>query len=93
MTREIIVNILEGEGAEGKGGAFKIPEAREATCFISNPGELLAIARVVKIELKDQYLTLATAKDERFVFAYGDVLGFKLAAAAQAKDRSAGFGR
>jgi hypothetical protein len=71
MTREIIVNILEGEGAEGKGGAFKIPEAREATCFISNPGELLAIARVVKIELKDQYLTLSTAKDERFVFAYG----------------------
>ncbi len=48
MTREIIVNILEGEGAEGKASAFKIPEAREATCFISNPGELLAIGRVVK---------------------------------------------
>ncbi len=85
MTREIIVSILEGEGAEGKGGAFKIPEAREATCFISNPGELLAIARVVKVELKDQYLTLATAKDERFVFAYGDVLGFKLAVADAVK--------
>jgi hypothetical protein len=93
MTREIIVNILEGEGAEGKAGAFKIPEAREATCFISNPGELLAIGRVVKVDLKDQFLTITTAKDERFAFAYADVLGFKLAAPAQAKDRSAGFTR
>ena len=46
MTREIIVSILEGEGAEGKGGSFKIGEEREATCFISTPGELMAIARV-----------------------------------------------
>ena len=93
MTREIIVSILEGEGAEGKGGTFKIPEAREATCFISNPGELLGVARVVKVELKDQFLTLATAKDERFIFAYADVLGFKLAAPAQTKGGAAGFAR
>ena len=44
MTREIIISILEGEGVEGKGGAFKIGEEREATCFISTPGELMAIA-------------------------------------------------
>ena len=31
MTREIIVSILEGEGAEGRGGSFKIGEEREAT--------------------------------------------------------------
>ncbi|HVV52430.1 MAG TPA: hypothetical protein VHO06_22375 [Polyangia bacterium] len=93
MTREIIVSILEGEGAEGKGGTFKIPEAREATCFITNPGELLAITRVVKIDLKEQFAAFTTAKDERFVFAYPDVLGFKLAAPSQAKDRSAGFSR
>jgi hypothetical protein len=93
MTREIIVSILEGEGAEGKGGNFKIREEREATCFVSTPGELLAIGRVVRVELKDLYLTLLTAKDERFAFAYQDVLGFKIAAPAQAKDRSAGFSR
>jgi hypothetical protein len=93
MTREIIVSILEGEGAEGKGGAFKIPEAREATCFISNPGDLLAIARVVRVDLKDHFLTLTTAKEEKFAFAYEDVLGFKMAVAAQAKERSAGFSR
>ena len=91
MTREIIISILEGEGVEGKGGAFKIGEEREATCFISTPGELMAIGRVLRIELKDQYVTLSTAKDERFAFAYADVLGFKLAAPAQHKERSAGF--
>ena len=91
MTREIIVSILEGEGAEGKNGSFKIGEDREATCFISAPGELLAIARVLRVELKDHYLALTTAKDERFAFAYQDVLGFKLTAPAQHKDRSAGF--
>lgn len=91
MTREIIVSILEGEGAEGKGGTFKIGEEREATCFISTPGDLLAIARVIRVELKDNYLAFSTAKEERFAFAYQDVLGFKLAAPAQHKDRSAGF--
>jgi hypothetical protein len=91
MTREIIVSILEGEGAEGKGGAFKIGDEREATCFVATPGELLAIARVIRIELKDQYISLTTAKDERFAFAYADVLGFKLAAPAQHKERAAGF--
>lgn len=93
MTREIIVQILEGEGAEGRGGTYKIPEAREATCFISNPGDLLGIPRVTKIELKDQYVAISTAKDERFSFAYEDVLGFKMAAPATAKERSAGFAR
>jgi hypothetical protein len=91
MTRDIITNILEGEGAEGRGGSFKIREEREATCFISAPGELMGIARIVRVELKDHYVSLVTAKDERYVFAYEDVLGFKLAAPAQGKERSAGF--
>jgi hypothetical protein len=91
MTREIIVSVLEGEGVDGKGGSFKIGEEREATCFISTHGELLAIARVVRLDLKDGYLVLATGKDERFTFAYADVLGFKMAAPSQHKDRSAGF--
>ena len=93
MTREIIVSILEGEGAEGKGATFKLPEAREATCFISNPGDMFAVTRVVRVDLKDHYLTLSTSKDERFIFAYEQVLGFKLAVASQAKERAAGFSR
>jgi hypothetical protein len=94
MTREIIVSILEGEGAQSSAGAVVLREDREATCFISTPGELMAVARIVRVELKDKFVTLQTAKDERFVFAYEDVLGFKLASpTSHPKDRTAGFSK
>jgi hypothetical protein len=94
MTREIIVSILEAEGAETRPGGLTVREDREATCFVSAPGDLLAVARIVKVELKDKFLILQTAKEERFAFAYEDILGFKLAAtAAHIKERTAGFGR
>jgi hypothetical protein len=94
MTREIIASILEREGATSKSGALTIPSEKDATCFISTPGDLFAIARVVRAELLDHHVVLTTAKEERFAFAYQDVLGFKVSpAAAQSKDRSAGFGR
>jgi hypothetical protein len=94
MTREIIASILEREGATSKSGTFSLPAEREASCFISTPGDLLAIARVLRAELFDHHLVLSTAKEERFAFAYEDVLGFKFpSAATQSKDRSAGFGR
>jgi hypothetical protein len=93
MTREIILSILESEGAETKGGTLAFREDREVTTFISAPGEILHVARVVRVELKDKFVALQTTKDERFAFAYEDVLGFKFATAINVKDRSAGFGR
>ena len=91
MTRDIIVQILESEGAKGGANGFAFREDRDATCFVSAPGDLLQIPRVVKIDLKEKFVALQTAKDERFLFAYEDVLGFKLTPAAT-KDRTAGFG-
>ncbi len=91
MTRDMIVQLWEGEGAKLAGQGIAIREEREATCFISTHGELMAIAKLTRLELKETYLVLQTAKDERFVFAYGDVLGFKLASPAAPKDRPAGF--
>ena len=93
MTREIILSILESEGAEAKGGALAFREDREVTAFVSSPGELLNVARLVRVELKDKFVCLQTAKDERYTFAYEDVLGFKFSTATTIKDRSAGFGR
>jgi hypothetical protein len=94
MTREIILSILEGEGAgDAKGGALTLRDDREVTAFVSAPGEILNVARIVRVELKEKFVSLQTAKEERYVFAYEDVLGFKFAAAATFKDRSAGFGR
>jgi hypothetical protein len=93
MTREMIVQIWEAEGAKLSGHAVNIREEREATCFIQSPGEVMAVARITKLDLRDGFLTLQTAKDERFVFAYEDVLGFKLSSPSTPKDRPAGFGR
>ncbi len=91
MTRDIIVQILESEGAKGGANGFVLREDREASCFVSAPGDLLQIPRVVKIELKEKFLALQTAKEERFLFAYEDVLGFKVTVTST-KDRTAGFG-
>ena len=90
MTREIITQILEAEGAKASGSVFTIREDREATCFVSAPGDLLQIPRIVKLDLRDKFLALQTAKEERFLFAYEDVLGFRLAAQT-VKERATGF--
>jgi hypothetical protein len=93
MTREIITHVLESEGLKSGAHGFAIAEEREATCLISSPGEVYAVSRVVMLELRDKYVFLQTGKDERFFFAYEDVLGVRILGRTQTKDRSAGFGR
>lgn len=94
MTRDTIVQIWEAEGAKLTGHAVNIREDREATCFVQTNGEVMTVARITKLDLRDGFIALQTAKDERFVFAYEDILGFKLTGAATTKDRPpAGFGR
>ena len=93
MTREMIVQIWESEGMKPSGHTLSIREDREATCFIQTAGEGMSIARVTKLELRDGFLCMQTVKDERFVFAYEDVLGWKLSPATTPKDRGAGFAR
>lgn len=93
MTREMIVEIWESEGAKLAGHSLAIREEREATCFIQTQGDVMSIGRISKLELRGGYISLQTAKDERYVFAYDDVLGFKLSSPATPKDRATGFGR
>jgi hypothetical protein len=94
MTREIISAALESEGLKAGGQGFTIPEDREATCLVSSPGEVLSVAKVVLADLRDKYLYLQTAKDERFFFPYEVVLGLRLLGSkSTAKERSAGFSR
>jgi hypothetical protein len=94
MTREIIAAALEGEGLKASSGqSFTIPEDREATVLVSAPGDVMPVSRVVQADLREKYLFLLTAKDERFFFAYEDVLGLRLIGKASARDRSAGFSR
>lgn len=93
MTRDIIVQIWEAEGAKLQGHTIAIREEREATCFIATHGEVMSIGKVTKVDLREGFMALQTSKDERFIFAYDDVLGFKLASPAAPRDRAAGFSR
>ncbi len=93
MTREIITQALDSEGLKAGAHGYAIPEEREATCLISSPGELFSVSRVVVLELRDKYVFLQTSKEERFFFAYEDVLGLRLLGRSQVKDRGAGFAR
>jgi hypothetical protein len=93
MTREIMAAALEAEGLKATGQGFTIPEDREATWLVSAPGDVLSVSRVVQADLREKYLFLLTQKDERYFFAYEDVLGLRLMGKASIKDRSAGFGR
>lgn len=91
MTREIIALGLEAEGLKASNQGYTVPEEREGTCFLSTGGEPMLIGRVVKIDLRDKYLFVQTSKDERYFFAYENVVGFRFA--VPAKERAAGFAR
>jgi hypothetical protein len=93
MTREIIAAALEAEGLKASGQGFTIAEEREATFLVSAPGELLSVAKVTQADLREKYIFLQTSRDERFFFAYEDVLGVRILGKASAKHGSAGFSR
>ena len=65
MTREIILSILEAEGADAKGGALSFRDDRDVSVFVSAPGELLNVARVVRVELKDKFCCRAADRQGR----------------------------
>ena len=93
MTRETIVQVWDIEGAKLAGHTIVIREEREATCFVQTQGEIMSIGRLNRLDLHNAFIALQTSKEERYVFAYEDILGFKLAAPSAPKDRPAGFGR
>jgi hypothetical protein len=92
MTKDTLVMACEAEGLKGTAEGFAIAEERDATFLVGAPGELLMVGKVVKVELRDKYLCLHTAKNERFVFTYDLVLGLRFMAAKQGKD-AVGFSR
>ena len=94
MTREIIAAALEAEGLKAGGQGFSIAEEREATFLVSAPGEVLSVGKVTQADLREKYLSLQTSRDERYVFAYEDILGVRLLGkGASSKHGSAGFSR
>lgn len=93
MTREILAQALAAEGLESASQGYVIPENREATLYVSSPGDVMPVDRVVRIDLRDKLVLLENVKRERFFFAYENVLGLRLLAPASTRERVAGFGR
>jgi hypothetical protein len=93
MTRESITAALEGEGFGAAAQGYTIPETREATCLVAAPGDVFSVDRILRIDLKEKFVLLETTRREKFFFAYEDILGLKMLAAPNAKERVAGFGR
>ncbi len=92
MTKDTIVLACEAEGLKGSADGLAVPEERDATFLVGAPGEILTVGKVVKIELRDQYICLQTAKQERFFFTYDVIVGLRFTPPKPNKDQL-GFGR
>lgn len=93
MTKDTIVSVLESEGIKGGAKGFDLPDGRDLDCFIRSSSDLLTVGRVWRLLLQDKFVCLENRKNERFFFAYEDVVGFRLGNEESGKDRSAGFFR
>ena len=93
MTKETLLHALEAERIKPSADGIRIPDDRDATFIIANPGETMQIGKVVRIELRDSVLCLESSKGERFWFTYDLLLGVRVRGAQVAKDHTAGFSR
>jgi hypothetical protein len=93
MTREILAQALETEGATSGNQGYVLPDVRETTFFVAAPGDVFPVERVVRADLRDKVVMLENVKRERFVFAYEDILGIRMLAPATNRERVPGFGR
>jgi hypothetical protein len=91
MTREIIAR-RSRRGTEGERAGFTIRRSARRRAW-SRPGRRAVGGQGGAGRLREKYLYLQTSKDERYFFAYEDVLGLRCWARSSAKDGSAGFGR
>ncbi len=93
MTKDTIVSVLESEGLKGGTKGFELPDGRELDCFIRSSADLLTVGKVARLLLQDKYICLENRKNERFFFAYEDVVGLRIGTGESAKEKSAGFFR
>ncbi len=96
MIKETLVQALQAEGLKVASDGVAIPEPRDASFMVAGPGETIQVAKVTKVELRENAVCLETVKAERYWFAYDLVLGLRIRgveAAKERKERAAGFGR
>jgi hypothetical protein len=92
MPHLVIGKILDGAaGVKKDGGAYMLPEELDATAFIALGSEVLQVARVLRVEVAAEQVTLSNQKGERFYFPPEQVVGLRLGGEVRASRLSAGF--
>jgi hypothetical protein len=90
----VLGKILDGSpGVKRDGGAYLLSEELEVTAFIALGSEVLQVARVMKVEIGAEMVTLNTQKGEKFYFPPEQVVGWRVGGEGKAAKLSAGFAK
>ena len=88
MKLELLSEIVNGiPGVKKDGAAALIPDDNDFALYVGLAAEVLTIARLAKITLGAEVISLETHKGEKYFFAPQDVVGARL---LPAKDGGAG---
>jgi len=90
VDKETALELLaEASGKRGKNsGSHEFAEQDKASALLANQGALYTIDELVRVEVKDRYLTLRTVRGEVYLLGLDHLVGFKL---SRAKKDAAGF--
>jgi len=94
MPHLMLNKILDGaQGVKKDGSSYLVNEELEATAFVALGAEVLQVARVLRVELAAELVTLHTQKGERFYFPPEQIVGLKVGGEMRASKTSAGFAK
>jgi len=94
MPHLVLGKILDGApGVKKDGGAYLVSEELECTAFIALGSEVLQVARVLRVEIAADMVTLGTQKGERFFFPPEQIVGWRVGGEGKAAKLSAGFSK
>jgi hypothetical protein len=90
VDKELVLELLaEASGKRNKNsGALEFGEQDKASALLANNGALYTIDEVVRIEVKDRYISIRTVRGEVYLIGLDHVIGFKL---QRARKDVAGF--
>ena len=91
MDKETALELLaEASGKRGKNsGTHEFGEQDKASALLSNQGALYTVDEVVRIDVKDRFVSLRTLRGEVYLLGLEHLVGFKLNRAS--KKDVAGF--
>jgi hypothetical protein len=93
MKLDQIADILAKHiGAKREGAVLLIPAEMDVTLFVAWPGETMAVAKVIRVEIAEPLLVCDTARGDRVVIVADDVRAVRgEKGEGGRRDRSAGF--